>query len=156
MDQGDQTSRRLDRRLDIVRVDHAPTVTADTGDLDIAGLLQIPQRPQYRIVFDHAGHDMVARPQQTVQRLIQGIGSVAGEKDAMRLWGADQVGQAPPRLFDQPLDFVRLAVSAAPGRRAELPLIVVDGCVDRFRLGPTGCGVVQIDPLLVQHPQPPI
>ena len=52
---------------------------------------------------------------------------------------------ALPGPFDDAVGLERLAVAAAAVGGADFALIVVDGVVDRLRLGPGRGGVVEID-----------
>ena len=120
-------------------------VAGHVAHLDAGLLAQRPQRPQHRVVIADRRHHVIARPHDAANRQIQHVGAVRAEDDLQRIVGADQLGDALPGPFDDAVGFHRLAVAAAAVRGADLALVVVDGRVDRLRLGPAGGGVVEID-----------
>ena len=67
------------------------------------------------------------------------------------LLGADQLGDALPRPLDDAVRFLRFAIAAAAVGGADFALVVIDGFVDGFGLGPGGGGVVEVDAARMRH-----
>ena len=70
-----------DRGANRVGIDEALAVAANVARPDAAVLGQKPERPQDRIVLANGRDDVIARPQQAVQRQVERVGAVLREDD---------------------------------------------------------------------------
>ena len=92
-----------------------------------------------------AGDHMVSRVQETPYHQVQGFGSVTSEDDACRVTYAKQVGEGLSGLIDNAACFNGEAVSGAAGAGPGVAHETVHGLIDRFRFGPGGGRIIQID-----------
>ena len=88
---------------------------------------------------------MVAGAEQTVNRCVQRVGSVARKDDSRGVRLADQVRELFASFLDKPFDFDRFPIRASPGGSAVAAHVLFDRVIDRLRLRPRSRCVIQID-----------
>ena len=106
---------------------------------------KLAQRAHDRVVLHAAGDDVVARLQETVQGLVEGIGDVVPEDHPQRVGGVEKDGNSLAGFIDDAGGLHGGAMGGASRVGADL---VQKGCNCRGnsgRLGPGGGGVIQIE-----------
>jgi len=150
MHQGDEPGLRAQCPFERVWVDEAGCIGLDARDFNSQFAAQFRQRTQNRIVLDGRGDDVVAGLKQPVQRLIQAVGAVERENNAIGTFGAQQLGDSFAAAADDGGGLHGRAIGAAPDGGPVFAIVFVDGRINGFGLGKTCRRVVEI------NCQPPI
>ena len=82
--------------MNVVRIDPPQVIAVDAGDLNVAVLFKKSQRSEHGIMLDDAGDDMVARPEQSMNGQVQGVGAIAGEDDLLRPSRTEEPSELQP------------------------------------------------------------
>ena len=102
------------------------------------------ERPHHRVVLHGGRNDVVAAPQDPLDRLVQGLGGVSREHEPGTVLHAEKLGEPLPRHEKVPRRSNGERV-ARPARVSRATDRLGHRLGDPFRLGQGGCGVVQVD-----------
>jgi hypothetical protein len=103
------------------------------------------QGTHHRVVLHAAGDDMIAGPQQAVQRQVERLGDVVSKDDAQRIGRVKQLGHRQASAIDDARRFHREPVPGSARVRAYLLQKMDHRLGHAGRLGPGRGGVVKID-----------
>ena len=115
------------------------------GERDDPALLDRPQRPTHRIVLQVRGDDVVAGPDQPLDRQVQPIGAVMSEDPPLGALPTKELIEPMPRVIEHLFGRQSHSMPRSPRVGQTRSGESIHCLIDRLGLGKAGGGIVEIN-----------